>query len=111
MKERFDWSNTFAKISTWLGILSGGSGAALLAYATMPDRAQNLVPDAALLILGGLTVVPAFAVGVATAYKQKNIQPTAKVEITSTTVVKGDVTPEDATRIAEAVNDSGKTGD
>lgn len=108
MKERFDWTNTFKKISTWLGILSGGSGAALLAYATMPDRAQNLVPDAALLLLGGLTVIPAFAVGVATAYRQSGLGQFSKVEIVSTTTVKGDVSPEDATRIAEAVNDSSK---
>lgn len=103
MSMRWDWSNTFKKISTWLGLLSGGSGSALLAYATMPDRVQNLVPDAALLALGVLTVVPAFAVGVATAYKQSGLGTFSKVEITTTTKVEGDVSPEKAAELVEAV--------
>lgn len=103
---RFDWSDTFKKISTWLGILSGGSGTALLAYATMPERAQNIVPDWAVLVLGALIVVPAFAVGVATAYKQAGLGRYSKVEITSTTTVEGDVSSKDATRIAETVNEA-----
>lgn len=71
---RWDWSGTFKKISTWLGILAAASGAGLLAYATMPDRAQELFPDWALMALGITTVVPAMLVGAATAYRQKNLE-------------------------------------
>lgn len=105
MKERFDWTNTCKKVSTWLGILSGASGSALLAYATMPDRVQNLLPDWSLLLLGGCTVIPAFAVGAATAYRQKSLDQYAKITVKSTTEVVG----KDAAQIVETITDARQT--
>lgn len=70
---RWNWEGTFKKISTWLGILAASSGAGLVAYATLPARAQELFPDWTLLVLGVTTVVPSALVGAATAYKQKGV--------------------------------------
>lgn len=70
---RWDWTGTTKKISTWLGILSAASGAGLVAYATLPERAQLLFPDWTLMVLGVTTVIPSALVGAATAYKQKNV--------------------------------------
>ena len=105
IRTRFDFSHMMARASTWLAILSGAATASLGAYALMPERAQGLFPDAALVSLGGLAVGAAFLIPVATSFKQRNLGRYSSVEVTTTTTVEGDVSDKDATRIAEAVSD------
>lgn len=103
IKHRFDFSNLLIRASTWLALLSAASTAALGAYALMPERVQNIFPEWALVALGGMAVGAAFLIPVATSFKQRRLGRANQVVITSETKVEGDVTPEDATRIAEAV--------
>lgn len=107
IRARFDFSHMMARASTWLAMLSGSATASLGAYALMPERVQGLFPDAALVSLGGLAVGAAFLIPVATSFKQRNLGRYSAVEAAQTTTVEGDVTQQDATRIAEAV--SGQT--
>lgn len=106
MSPRFDFTDMLAKASTWLALVSTASGGALVAYAALPERAQNLFPDWTLLLLGALAVGCAGLVPVATSFKQRNLARTSQVAISKTVRVEGDVSPADATRIAEAVNDA-----
>jgi hypothetical protein len=61
------------KWSTWLAVLSASAGAGLAAYAVMPARVQGLMPDWALMVLGGFSVVSALLVPVATSIQQRKI--------------------------------------
>lgn len=105
MSPRFDFTDMLAKASTWLALLSTASGAALIAYAAMPERAQALFPDWTLAALGGLAVGSAFLVPVATSFKQRNLGRANQVEIVKKVTVEGDVSPAAAAHIAKAVND------
>jgi hypothetical protein len=66
------------KWSTWLAVLSASAAAGLAAYAIMPLRVQNLMPDWALATLGGVAIVSALLVPLATSVKQKKL--VARVE-------------------------------
>lgn len=61
------------KWSTWLAMLSAGATASLGAYALMPERVQGLMPDWALIGLGGLAMVSALLVPVATSLSQAKL--------------------------------------
>lgn len=106
MSARFDFTNIMARASTWLALLSAASTAALGAYALMPERVQTLAPDWALGALGAMAVGAAFLIPVATSFKQRHLGRANQVAISRTVKVQGDVSPADATRIAEAVNDA-----
>lgn len=71
MKDRFNWHGVAGRASTWLATLAAAAATALGAYALMPERAQQLFPEWALIVLGGLAVGGAFLVPVATSFKQK----------------------------------------
>lgn len=62
------------KWSTWLALASACTTAALGAYALLPERAQLLIPDAALLVLGGTAVLSALLVPLATSLSQPKLQ-------------------------------------
>jgi len=74
---RFDFRCVTKRASTWFGALAAFSGGALGAYALAPTRAQELVPDWALLALIGLAIVGGGGVAVATSFKQKHLAPTS----------------------------------
>lgn len=61
------------KWSTWLAVLSAAAAAGLGAYAVMPARVQGLMPDWALATLGGVAIVSALLVPVATSIQQRKI--------------------------------------
>jgi hypothetical protein len=103
IKNRFDFTSWMARASTWLAMLSAASTASLGAYALMPERVQNAFPDGVLVGLGGMAIGAAFLIPVATSFKQRNLGRATQVIVTQETKVEGDVTKEDATRIAEQV--------
>lgn len=102
IKHRFDFTSAMARVSTWAGILAGGAAASLVAYATMPERVQHLVPDWALVGMAALAVGVPFLNPIFTSFKQRNLGRATQVVVTTETKVEGDVTPTAATRIAEA---------
>lgn len=63
------------KWSTWLAVLAASAAAGLGAYAIMPERAQLLIPDWALMAMGAVSVVSALLVPLATAIAQPKITP------------------------------------
>lgn len=69
--KRLDFSGVTGRLSTWLAIVSASATAGLGAYALMPTRAQDAFPEWALLTLGGLAVLSAVLVPVATSFRQK----------------------------------------
>ena len=73
MSARFDWSHLFARVSTWLALVSAAATAALGAYALMPQRVQDVFPEWVLIVLGGMAVSAAFLIPVATSFKQRGI--------------------------------------
>lgn len=103
MKDRFDFTDLLVRASTWLALLSAAATAALGAYAVMPSRVQDAFPEHLLAILGGTAMLAAFLIPVATSFKQRGLGRMNQVQIQTTTTVKGDVEPAEATRIAEAV--------
>lgn len=113
IQNRFDFTNALARISTWAGVLAGSAGASLLAYAAMPQRVQDIVPDWAIGVLAALSVGVPFLNVLFTSFKQRNLGRATQVVVTTETKVEGDVTPEDATRIAESVQNptSGSSND
>lgn len=62
------------KWSTWLALASAAATAGLGAYAVMPERVQGLIPDWCLLILGGVAIVSALLVPIATSLTQASIE-------------------------------------
>lgn len=75
VEDAYLWAH---KWSTWLAVLSASAAAGLAAYAVMPARVQNLMPDWALGSLGGVAIVSALLVPLATSIKQKKLA--ARVE-------------------------------
>lgn len=75
VEDAFLWAH---KWSTWLAVLSASAAAGLAAYAIMPARVQALMPDWALGSLGGVAIVSALLVPVATSIKQRKL--VARVE-------------------------------
>lgn len=61
------------KWSTWLALASACAMGALGTYALMPERVQLLIPDWALLILGGVALVSALLVPLATSLSQPKL--------------------------------------
>ena len=102
IKNRFDFTNWLARSSTWLGILAASSAGGLVFYATMPERVQNLMPDWTLLALGGIGMACGIATPIATSFKQRNLGRATQVIVTQEVKVQGDITAQDATRIAES---------
>lgn len=100
--KRFDFTSVMARSSTWLAVIAASSAGGLVFYATMPERVQNLMPDWTLLALGGIGMACGIATPFATSFKQRNLGRATQVTVTTETTVEGDVTPEDATRIAES---------
>lgn len=74
LKERFNFRHVMRRLSTWLGVLSAMATAGLGAYAVMPQRAQELFPDWALLVLGAVAVGSALLVPLATSFRQKGLE-------------------------------------
>lgn len=68
---KFDFSNLFKKISTWLGLVATAAASALAFYSELPALIQAYVPESVLQLL---TVLAALAVPVATSYKQKSLR-------------------------------------
>ena len=63
------------KWSTWLALASAMATAGLGAYTLMPTRVQGLLPDWALLTLGGVAVGAAMLVPLATSLTQRSLKP------------------------------------
>jgi hypothetical protein len=61
------------KWSTWLALLSASATAGLGAYVLFPERLQGLIPDWALLTLGGVAMGAAMLVPVATSLTQQGL--------------------------------------
>lgn len=80
LKNRFDFTSVFARLSTWTGVLAGAAGVSLLAFAAMPERVQALVPDFVLAILAGLSVGVPFLNFLFTSYKQRNLARVTKAD-------------------------------
>jgi hypothetical protein len=59
------------KWSTWLALASASASAGLGAFAILPERVQALMPDAALGALGGIAIVSALLIPLATSVQQK----------------------------------------
>lgn len=59
------------KWSTWLALASASASAGLGAYAILPGRVQGLMPDWALATLGGIAIVAALLIPLATSIQQK----------------------------------------
>lgn len=59
------------KWSTWLAMASASASAGLAAFAILPGRVQGLVPDWALAALGGIAIVSAILIPLATSIQQK----------------------------------------
>lgn len=70
MTPRFNWTNLWRRISTWLALVSLSATGGLGAYAIMPERAQHTFPDWLLMALGALAVGSACLIPVATSFKQ-----------------------------------------
>lgn len=62
------------KWSTWLALASACATAALGAYALLPERAQLLIPDPVLLVLGAIAIASALLVPLATSLSQTKLQ-------------------------------------
>ena len=75
VEDAFLWAH---KWSTWLAVLSASAAAGLAAYAIMPARVQALMRGGALGSLGGVAIVSALLVPVATSIKQRKL--VARVE-------------------------------
>jgi hypothetical protein len=75
--KRFDFRCVTKRVSTYFGGVAAAAGGALGAYTFAPARAQDLVPDWALLVLIGLAIVGGAGIGFATSFKQKNLAPTS----------------------------------
>lgn len=58
------------KASTWLALVSASASAGLGAYAIMPARVQALMPDWALGALGGIAIIAALLIPLATSWQQ-----------------------------------------
>lgn len=108
IKNRFDFKSLLVRASTWLALLATSATSALAAYALTPERAQNLVPDWVLQGCAATAILSAALVPVATSFKQRSLGRATQVIVTTETKVEGDVTPEDATRIAEAAQPNGE---
>lgn len=102
IKHRFDFTSVLSRVSTWAGILAGAASAALIAYATMPQRVRDIVPDWVLLILAAISVGVPFFNFLLTSYKQKNLGRATEVIVTQEVKVSGDISNEDAMKLAEA---------
>lgn len=63
------------KWSTWLAIASASSGAGLIAYAAMPQGAQDAFPHLLLSAMSVMTVIGPLLVPLATSLKQSSIPP------------------------------------
>lgn len=74
MKLTPDACKWYRKWSTWLAVASASSTTAMGAYALLPERAQLLIPDWALLVLGGTAVLSALLVPLATSLAQPKLQ-------------------------------------
>ena len=59
------------KASTWLALSSASASAGLAAYAIMPARVQELVPDWTLAMNAGVAIVSAMLIPLATSIRQK----------------------------------------
>jgi hypothetical protein len=59
------------KVSTWLAVASASASAGLGAYAIMPARVQAMMPDWALGALGGIAIVAALLIPLATSVQQR----------------------------------------
>ena len=59
------------KWSSWLALASASASAGLAAYAVLPDRVQGLMPDWALGTLGGIAIIAALLIPLATSIQQK----------------------------------------
>lgn len=106
IKHRFDFKQVISKVSTWLALLATSATSVLAAYALTPDRAQSLVPDWVLQACAGVALGSAALIPIATSFKQRNLGRATQVVVTTETKVEGDVTPKDATRIAEAAQNN-----
>ncbi|MBB4126235.1 hypothetical protein GGR77_001525 [Xanthomonas translucens] len=71
MRHRFDFAGWASRISTWLAVMAACAAGALGAYAVMPERVQNLMPEWLLIALGAIAMGAAFLVPVATSFKQR----------------------------------------
>lgn len=70
-----DASHWARKWSTWLALASASATAGLGAFAILPDRVQGLMPDWALATLGGVAIIAALLVPVATSVQQRGLKP------------------------------------
>jgi len=59
------------KWSSWLALSSASASAGLAAYAIMPARVQELVPDWTLAMNAGVAIVSAMLIPLATSIRQK----------------------------------------
>lgn len=75
MKLAHDASVWHRKWSTWLALASASATAGLAAYALLPERVQTMMPDWALGTLGGIAVVSALLIPVATSFTQTKLAP------------------------------------
>lgn len=62
------------KASTWLALASASASAGLGAYAILPARVQELMPEWALLLMGGVAVVSAVLIPLATSIQQQGLK-------------------------------------
>lgn len=71
LKTRFDWSRWWARLSTWLGILTLAQGGAMIAFSQAPPEWKAVLPD----YVGGYLLIGMMVTGaltpVATSFKQK----------------------------------------
>ena len=58
------------KWSTWLALASASATAGLGAYAIMPERVQSIMPDWAIGTLGGIAILSALLIPLATSVQQ-----------------------------------------
>lgn len=63
------------KWSTWLALASAMATAGLGAYVLLPERAQMLMPDWALMAMGGVAIGAAMLVPLATSIAQWTNEP------------------------------------
>ncbi len=59
------------KWSTWLALASASATAGLGAYAILPERVQSIMPDWAIGTLGGIAILSALLIPLATSIKQQ----------------------------------------
>lgn len=70
---RFDFAGVARRLSTTLGIVSASASAGLGAYTVMPERAQALFPDWAVVAMGAVAVGAALLVPIATSFRQPGL--------------------------------------